>query len=54
MVRDILDAIREEKDPSIDVNRALDFTLPGLMSQASIKDGGRPIRIPDFRAGEWQ
>jgi len=54
VVRDILDAIREEKDPSIDVNRALDFTLPGLMSQASIKDGGRPIRIPDFRAGEWQ
>jgi predicted dehydrogenase len=54
VVSDIIEAIREEKEPAIDVNRALDFTLPGLLSQKSISEGGRPIRVPDFRAGEWQ
>ena len=35
------------------VYRALDFTLPGLMSEKSITLGGAPIKIPDFRSGEW-
>ena len=51
VVGDIVSAIREDREPNIDVNRALDFTLPGLMSQISIADGGRPVKAQDFRAG---
>lgn len=51
---DIVSAIREDREPNIDVNRALDFTLPGLMSQVLIADGGRPVKVPDFRAGHWR
>ncbi len=53
VVNDIIGAIREDKEPVIDVNRALDFTLPGLMSQLSIAQRGQPVKVPDFRAGEW-
>ena len=53
VVNDIIGAIREDKEPVIDVNRALDFTLPGLMSQLSIAQRGKPVKVPDFRAGEW-
>lgn len=53
VARGIIDAIREDKQPLIDVYRALDYTLPGLMSQASIAQGGKPVKVPDFRAGFW-
>ena len=53
IARDIVDAIREDKDPRIDIYRALDYTLPGLMSEKSIALGGAPVKIPDFRSGEW-
>jgi predicted dehydrogenase len=35
--------------PAIDVYRGLDMTLPGLSSQESIRQGGAPIPVPDFR-----
>jgi predicted dehydrogenase len=35
--------------PAIDVYRGLDMTLPGLLSQESIRRGGAPIPVPDFR-----
>ena len=54
VVSDIIDAIREDKEPMIDVYRALDYTVPGLMSQISIAEGGRPVQIPNFREGEWE
>ena len=53
IARDIVGAIREDRQPQQDVYRALDFTLPGLMSEKSITLGGTPIKIPDFRSGEW-
>ena len=53
VVNDIIAAIREDKEPEIDVYRALDYTLPGLMSQISIAQHGTPVKVPDFRAGEW-
>ncbi len=53
IARDIVGAIREDRQPQQDVYRALDFTLPGLMSEKSITLGGAPIKIPDFRSGEW-
>jgi hypothetical protein len=36
--------------PAIDVYRGLDMTLPGLVSQESIRRGGAPVSVPDFRA----
>lgn len=53
MIGEFLQAIREERDPAIDVYRAVDMTLPGLLSQVSIERGGEPISVPNFRAGNW-
>jgi predicted dehydrogenase len=35
----------------IDVDRAMDFTLPGLISEQSIAAGGVPLAVPDSR--DW-
>lgn len=35
--------------PAIDVYAGLDMTLPGLISQESIRRGGVPLPVPDFR-----
>lgn len=48
-VRDFLDAIQEGREPAIDVYHALDFTVPGLVSEQSIAQGGIPLPVPDFR-----
>lgn len=42
-------AIRRDAPP-IDVYRGLDFTLPGLISEQSIAQGGIPLPVPDPRA----
>jgi predicted dehydrogenase len=43
-------AVRGEAPCPIDVHRALDMTLPGLVSQQSILEGGRWMDVPDPRA----
>lgn len=48
-VKDFVDAIVNDTDPPIDVYRALDFTVPGLVSEQSIAAGGTPLPVPDFR-----
>jgi predicted dehydrogenase len=48
-VRDFLDCVRTGRRPPIDVYDALDFTLPGLVSRESLRRGGAPIAVPDFR-----
>ncbi len=53
VARDIVDAIRRDEQPRIDVYRALDYTMPGLMSQNSIAMRGQPVTVPDFRSGSW-
>jgi len=42
-------AVRDGKGPEIDVYAALDFSLPGLVSQESILRRGVPLPVPDFR-----
>ena len=54
LVRDMIDAIRNDTAPPIDVYRALDYTIPGLLSQVSIERGGEPVKAPDFRNGRWE
>lgn len=51
--REMIRAIREDKQPLVDVYRALDYTLPGLLSEQSISNGGAPVKVPDYRSGEW-
>ena len=53
MIGEFIQAIREKRDPAIDVYRAVDFTLPGLLSQTSISRGGEPVGVPEFRRGGW-
>jgi len=48
-VMDFLTAIREGAAPPVDIYAALDFSLPGLVSQESIARGGEPLPVPDFR-----
>jgi predicted dehydrogenase len=49
VVRDFIAAIRSGQAPPIDVYRALDYTVPGLISERSIAAGGAPLPVPDFR-----
>jgi predicted dehydrogenase len=49
MIKAFVDAIVEDKEPPIDVYRALDYTVPGLCAHISAEEGGRPVDIPDFR-----
>jgi len=49
-VREFVDSILNDTKPPIDVFDALDFTVPGLISQESIRRGSVPLPVPDFRA----
>ena len=48
---DFVAAIRGGSEPPIGVHEAMDMTLPGLLSQQSIREGGRWLDVPDSR--EW-
>lgn len=48
-VREFVDSILHDAKPPIDVYDALDFTVPGLVSQESIRRGSVPLPVPDFR-----
>lgn len=49
MIRDFLDALRQGRPSPIDIHQALDMSLPGLCAQESIRQGGAPVEIPDWR-----
>jgi carbonic anhydrase/acetyltransferase-like protein (isoleucine patch superfamily) len=46
---DFVDAIEGRRPNPIGIHEALDMTLPGLVSQQSITEGGRWIEVPDSR-----
>ncbi len=48
-VRDFVDSILNDTQPPIDVYTAMDYTVPGLVSEQSIAGGGAPMEVPDFR-----
>jgi len=39
----------KDTDPPIGVYRALDFTVPGLMSEVSIAQARAPVAVPNLR-----
>ena len=50
LLRDFLMAVRGEAPVPIDVDRALDFTLPGIVAIASAALSGAPQSVPDPRS----
>ncbi len=48
-VMDFVDAVQGRKAPTIGIHEAMDMTLPGLVSQESIRNGGAWIEVPDSR-----
>ncbi len=50
MIRDFLDAVDSGKRPPIDVIRAADWTVPGLIAHQSAMAGGKWMDVPRF---EW-
>ena len=49
---DFVDAIQGRKPPTVDIDYAMDMTLPGLVSQESIRQGGAWLPVPNSR--EWR
>lgn len=47
MLRDFLAAVRGEIAPPIDVYRAVDYSLPGVLAVASAEANGAPQHVPD-------
>jgi predicted dehydrogenase len=48
-VREFIQAIRTGTPPPIDIYAALDMTLPGIISEQSIAQGGAWLAVPDPR-----
>ena len=51
-VYDFLNAVRGEAHCPIGIHEAMDMTLPGLVSQDSVKENGKWLEVPDSR--EWK
>jgi predicted dehydrogenase len=49
-VRRFVDAVLKDAPILLDVYAALDLTVPGLVSEHSINNGGIPVAVPDFRS----
>ena len=49
VISDFVGAIRAGRTPPIGIHEAMDMTLPGLVSQQSIQEGGRWLEVPDSR-----
>ena len=50
-VLDFVDAVVGKRPPAIGIHESMDMTLPGLISQQSILQGGRWMDVPDSR--DW-
>ncbi|MGQ9632494.1 MAG: Gfo/Idh/MocA family protein [bacterium] len=50
VIADFVGAILAKKPPIIGIHEAMDMTLPGLISQRSILEGGRWMEVPDSRS----
>ena len=48
MTRDFLDALAGKQAPPIDVVRAMDYTVPGIIAHQAAERGGVWLDIPYF------
>ncbi|MFP3896369.1 MAG: Gfo/Idh/MocA family protein [Anaerolineales bacterium] len=49
VIKEFVEAVMEDKAPRIGIHEAMDMTLPGLVSQRSITQGGKWLPVPDSR-----
>ncbi|MBN1669626.1 MAG: Gfo/Idh/MocA family oxidoreductase [Kiritimatiellae bacterium] len=49
MLAGFIRAIAEDAPPPIDVYRAIEFSLPGIIANKSAEQGGTPMSIPNLR-----
>jgi predicted dehydrogenase len=49
-ILDFIDAVEGKRAPVIGIHEAMDMTLPGLVSQQSIAEGGHWLDVPDSRS----
>ncbi|MBU0477415.1 Gfo/Idh/MocA family oxidoreductase [bacterium] len=49
MLTEFISAIRSNRQPVIGLNAALNYTLPGIYARESIVQGGKMLKIPDFK-----
>lgn len=49
-VAEFVDAILTDSEPPIGIHEAMDYTLPGLVSQDSISQGSAWLEVPDSRS----
>lgn len=49
VVTDFVNSILNGTQPPVDIHHALDMTLPGLVSQHSVVQGGVWLAVPDSR-----
>ncbi|MGM8364285.1 Gfo/Idh/MocA family protein [Virgibacillus sp. W0181] len=52
MVKDFIDCIVNDKPVNIDIYKALEYTLPGILSEESIISGGKPVKFPNLKLWE--
>jgi predicted dehydrogenase len=48
LIREFLDAVRHDRQPSIDVIRAVEFTVPGIIANESAERGGVWLDVPQY------
>ena len=49
IVEDFINAIRTNTQPELDVYKACEWTAVGLLSELSVVNNGRTLKVPDFR-----
>ncbi len=49
VVREFIDSILTNTKPPVDIFDALDYSVPGLLSEESINRGGMPVPVPNYR-----
>jgi hypothetical protein len=53
MLNSFANALIQGKRPPIDVYRAIEYTLPGIIAAKSAELGGTPLSIPNLRRGPY-
>ncbi|MEW6129735.1 MAG: Gfo/Idh/MocA family oxidoreductase [Acidobacteriota bacterium] len=50
----LVECFREGLPPDMDVYDAATWSVPGPLSEISVKRGSAPVRFPDFTRGKWK
>ena len=50
----LVQRMRDGLVPDLDVYDAAAWSVPGPLSEASVKKGSAPMAFPDFTRGKWQ